>query len=231
MQAHAISDRNEDTPSIPEFSPMTRSLAQVISYITHPLFLPLLVTFLILNSIPEYMVTFKSLSKRFAFDSLYFRVGITCIGFPALVLFLTRALNLVSSVYMKTQRDRIIPYSAMMIFYFWAFYTFQQEGLAPRFYTAFFLGAFLSISIAFVSNVFIKTSMHTVGWGGVIGFLLSLMWGMHMNVSIPLVITFFVAALVATARMVLGAHTPREIYAGFLIGILCQLISCWILVK
>ncbi|MBS0025766.1 hypothetical protein ACTJJ0_09435 [Chitinophaga sp. 22321] len=231
MQEQAVLDRNGNFHDRPEFSPAMRSLAQAISYLTHPLFIPLLVTFLVLESIPEYMVAFKVQSKRFAFDMLYFRVAIISIGFPVLTLLLAKTLKFVSSIYMKTQRDRIIPYVAMITYYFWAFYTFQQEGAAPKFYTAFFLGIFLSISISFVSNNFIKTSMHTVGWGGVIGFLFSLMWGMHMNVTTPLVITIFIAAIVATARMVLEAHTPREIYIGFFIGIISQLAACWILVK
>jgi hypothetical protein len=231
MQEQAVLNRDGHLHIQPEFSPVMRSIAQVISYLTHPLFIPVSVTFLVLESIPEYMVAFKLQSKRFAFDMLYMRVVIISVGFPLLSVFLAKALGFISSIYMKTQRDRIIPYVAMITYYFWAFYTFFQEGRAPKFYTAFFLGVFLSISISFVSNNFIKTSMHTVGWGGVIGFLLSLMWGMHMNVSVPLIITFFVAGIVATARLILHAHTPREIYVGFLIGILSQLIACWILVK
>ncbi len=67
--------------------------------------------------------------------------------------------------------------------------------------------------------------MHTMGWGGVIGLLLALMWGMDMNVTIPLVITLFIAGVVGTARMVLAAHSPAEIYAGFIVGILSQLLA------
>lgn len=231
MQENAVLNRFSELDEKPEFSPALKSLAQVISYLTHPLFIPLLVTFLILQSIPEYMVAFKVQSKRFAFDMLYFRVAIISIGFPLLTILLLKALNITQSIYLQSQKERIIPYVAMLTYYFWAFYAFQQEGRAPRFYTAFFLGIFLSISISFISNIFVKTSMHTVGWGGVIGFLLSLMWGMHMNVSVPLVITFFVAAVVATSRMIVKAHDPREIYLGFLIGIVSQLVACWILVK
>lgn len=231
MQEQAVLDRNGNLHLEPEFPGALKTTALAISYLTHPLFIPLLVTFLVLESIPEYMVAFKPLSKRFAYDMLYFRVAIISIGFPMLTLLLAKSLKFVSSIHMKTQRDRIIPYVAMITYYFWAFYTFQQEGRAPKFYTAFFLGVFLSVSIAFVTNNFIKTSMHTVGWGGVIGFLCSLMWGMHMNVSVPLVITFFVAGIAATARLILSAHQPREIYIGFLIGIVSQLAACWILVK
>ncbi|MBP1651552.1 MAG: hypothetical protein H6Q26_1709, partial [Bacteroidetes bacterium] len=32
-------------------------------------------------------------------------------------------------------------------------------------------------------------------------------------------------AIVATARLILNAHEPVEIYAGFLVGILAQLIA------
>ncbi|CAL1521007.1 hypothetical protein [Chitinophaga sp. MM2321] len=230
MQEQVVLDRDGHLHMEPDFPPAVRSLAQVISYVTHPLFIPTLVTFLVLQSIPEYMVAFKPLSKQFAFDMLYFRVVIISLFFPLLTVLLAKALGFISSIYMKTQRDRIIPYVAIIIYYFWAFYTFLQEGRAPKFYSAFFLGMFLAISLSFVTNSFLKTSMHTVGWGGVIGFLLSLMWGMHMNVSVPLIITFFIAGVVATARMVLKAHTPAEVYLGFIIGIICQLAACWILV-
>ncbi|NIG52320.1 hypothetical protein [Chitinophaga sp. Cy-1792] len=214
----------------PEFSKGAKLLAQVVSYITHPLFIPLLVTFLLLQSLPEYFVAFKQESRKFPYDLLYFRVGLISLLFPLLTVVLAKTLGFISSIYLNTQRDRIIPYVAIIIYYFWAFYTFLEEGRAPKFYSAFFLGMFLAISISFVTNSFWKTSMHATGWGGVIGFLLSLMWGMHMNVAMPLVITFMVAGIVGTCRMILKAHTPAEIYLGFSIGIITQLASCWMLV-
>ncbi|SHM35056.1 hypothetical protein SAMN05444266_107485 [Chitinophaga jiangningensis] len=230
MHQEAIPYHGSDHQPAPEFSPQARAFAQVVSYITHPLFIPTLVTFLVLQSLPEYFVAFKMSSKRFAFDMLYFRVIIISLFFPLLTVMLAKMLGFISSIYLNTQRDRIIPYVAIIIYYFWAFYTFLEEGAAPKFYTAFFLGMFLAISISFVTNSFWKTSMHATGWGGVIGFLLSLMWGMQMNVSLPLIITFFVAGIVGTCRMMLKAHTPAEIYIGFSIGILTQLASCWMLV-
>lgn len=230
MHQEAIPYHEGNHQPAPEFSPQARAVAQVVSYITHPLFIPTLVTFLVLQSLPEYFVAFKMSSKRFAFDMLYFRVVIISLFFPLLTVMLAKMLGFISSIHLNTQRDRIIPYVAIIIYYFWAFYTFLEEGAAPRFYTAFFLGMFLAISISFVTNSFWKTSMHATGWGGVIGFLLSLMWGMHMNVSLPLIITFFVAGIVGTCRMILKAHTPGEIYIGFSIGIITQLASCWMLV-
>jgi membrane-associated phospholipid phosphatase len=64
-----------------------------------------------------------------------------------------------------------------------------------------------------------------VGWGGVLGFLLMLMTGMQMNISQPLVAVFLLSGIVGTSRLILGAHTPGEIYAGLTVGILSQAIA------
>ncbi|MET6999101.1 hypothetical protein [Chitinophaga defluvii] len=225
MQEQAVLNKDGALEMEPRFSPGMRAIAQVISYVMHPLFIPTVITILLVYALPEYFVTFKQFSKKFPYDMLYFRVISISIFFPLLTVLLSKALGFVSSIYLKTQRDRIIPYVAIIIFYFWAFYTFLREGVAPPFFNAFFLGIFIAIIIAFVSNNFVKISMHTVGWGGVIGLLLALMWGMDINVTFPLVITFFAAGLVAVARLVLAAHTPAEVYLGFIVGILAQLAA------
>lgn len=209
----------------PVFSPALRAVAQVISYLMHPLFIPTIVTILTVQALPEYFVNFKQSSLRFPYDILYFRVIMISIFFPLLTVLLAKALKFVDSIYLHSQRDRIIPYVASTIYYFWAFYSFKRQGVSPAFFNAFFLGIFLAIIISFIANMFVKISMHTTGWGGVLGFILALMWGMQMNVTIPLVITLFLAGMVATARMILSAHTPADIYAGFVVGIISQFIA------
>jgi hypothetical protein len=229
MDKQSALHAGESKPEWPVFPAPLRAVAQVISYIFHPLFIPAIITFFIVHVLPEYFITFKQYSVRFPYDKLYIRVISISLFFPLLTVLLTRALRFVDSFYLHTQRDRIIPYVATMIYYFWAFYTFLREGVAPSFFTAFFLGIFLAIIAAFICNIFIKISMHTLGWGGVIGFLLALMTGMHLNVAIMLVIVFFITGLVGTARLVLAAHSPAEIYVGLLVGLLSQLLAYSIL--
>lgn len=204
------------------FSPGLRATAQVLSYLLHPLFIPLLITLSLVTALPEYFVSFKQLSSRFPYDVLYIRVAVGSLLFPLLAVVLTRMLGFVNTIHLNGQRERIIPYVATIIFYFWAFYTFKRQGVSPDFFNAFLLGIFLAVVLSFVANNFIKISMHTVGWGGVLGFLMALMWGMGINVSIPLAVAILLSGLAATSRLVLDAHTPAEIYAGLFAGILCQ---------
>ena len=211
------------------FSPALRAVANVFSYLLHPLFIPLLITLIAVTALPEYFVEFKQFSFRFAYDTLFIRVLVTCVLLPLLVVALAKALKFVDNVQLQDPRQRIIPYVGTIIFYFWAFYTFVREGRSPEFFNAFFLGIFIAIVISFIANNFIKISMHTVGWGGVIGFLLALMWGMGMNVSVPLAIAFLLAGIAGTARLVLNAHSTGEVYLGFFVGLLSQLIAYGIL--
>lgn len=218
----------EEQKATVTFSPALRAIANVFSYLLHPLFIPLLITFTAVTALPEYFAAFKQNSYRFSYDVLFIRVLVTCILFPLLVVVLARTLKFVDSVQLKDPRERIIPYVGTIIFYFWAFYTFIREGVSPDFFNAFFLGIFIAIIISFVANNFVKISMHTVGWGGVIGFLMAIMWGMGMNVSVPLALAFVLAGIAATARLVLNAHSTGEIYLGFFVGIVSQLIGYWI---
>jgi hypothetical protein len=226
MEQATIPTTEQHTPGeLPVFSPALRTLAKVISYVMHPLFIPLIVTYVLLQALPEYFVVFRHESIRFTYDLLYLRVVSICIFFPMLTVGLLYALKFVGSIELHTQKDRIIPYIACTIYYFWAFYAFKTQGVAPPFFNAFFLGVFIAVVAVMVANTYAKISMHTTGWGGVIGFLLMMMTGMHMDVTLPLVITFFLAGIVATARLILRAHTPAEIYAGFIIGILTQWLA------
>jgi len=43
--------------------------------------------------------------------------------------------------------------------------------------------------------------------------------------SLILMVVIVLAGLVGTARMLLGAHTPPELYGGYMVGFLTQFIA------
>ncbi|WP_341834119.1 hypothetical protein WJU16_13995 [Chitinophaga pollutisoli] len=54
------------------------------------------------------------------------------------------------------------------------------------------------------------------------------MGDMGMNVSLPLAGAVLLAGIAGTSRLVLDAHTPREVWSGFIVGILAQVGAYWI---
>ena len=57
-----------------------------------------------------------------------------------------------------------------------------------------------------------------IGNGGIAGLIAYIIYYLHVNLEIYLIIIVFIAGLTGTARISLNAHKPSEIYTGFLAG-------------
>ena len=97
------------------FSPVLRIGAQIISYVAHPLFIPIYMTWVLMFQHP--------INKLLLPPEIRVRilamVFINTVLFPALIVLLLKKLDFVKSIYMETTKERIIPLTAGIIFYFW----------------------------------------------------------------------------------------------------------------
>jgi membrane-associated phospholipid phosphatase len=69
--------------------------------------------------------------------------------------------------------------------------------------------------------------MHAMGIGGALAFVIitGFYYGVYLGTDITIIA--LLAGLVCTARLLLGHHNNLQIYAGLILGILCQLIGYW----
>jgi len=206
------------------FHPLLRAVAHVISVILHPIFVPLIGTWLIVVSHPFQFSGFTGKGMFGIYGSVVSNT-ILLTGFTVVIL---KQLHFIKSIRLRTQSDRIIPYIATMTFYFWAFMVFKHQPQVPKMMTAFMLGNFLAVVLAFLSNLVLKISMHALGMGGLIGLLCCFFGDAYFNVAFPLTVVILIAGVVCTARLILGEHSLREIYWGILFGVFAQLLAAWI---
>jgi hypothetical protein len=201
------------------FSPVTRVAAKIISYIFHPLFIPLYVGLFFIYEI-------RLFNDRTDWQQKIILVQffIYYTFFPLMTTLLSKALGFVQTVYLKTQRDRILPYIVCEIFYFWAWYVFRNLHF-PKEVVMFALGVFLGCSLGLIFNSYMKISMHTISLGVFCAFFLlaSTMSGASYGIYIS--IAFLIAGLTATARLIDSNHTQKEIYFGFFAGALAEVIA------
>lgn len=209
----------------PGYSPFLRGMAQVLSYVFHPLFVPLYGAWLLYRTHPFAFVGLDRSTKAQLFASL----AADMLVLPLITVLLLKKLGFISSIYLRESKDRIIPYVACMLFYFWAFYSFKLQPLIPLFFTRFFLGCFLAVALAFLGNIFMKVSMHALGMGGLIGLLLLMLRDPGLPMALPLCAALLVCGLVLSSRLVLNAHQSQELYLGFLLGLVAQLLALWFL--
>lgn len=200
-----------------------RVLGKVISYLFHPLFIPLYVSAYLIYIHPYSFAVFDAKQKALRLVSIF----VISAFFPAITVFLLWRLGFAQSIFLRTQKERIIPYVSSIIYFFWAFYVSKNLQGTPEIMTSFFLGIFLAASMAVMANNYYKISMHALAIGGAAMFMVLVGFFTHESVGLPIAVATIVAGIVCTARFLVSDHTPHEIYSGLTIGALCQLVACY----
>jgi membrane-associated phospholipid phosphatase len=60
--------------------------------------------------------------------------------------------------------------------------------------------------------------MHMVALGGLIALILYISFYLKVNLSFYLILAVLASGITGTARLLLNAHTPGEVYSGFILG-------------
>ena len=192
-----------------------------ISYIFHPLFIPVYVAAFAVYVHPLLFAGFRDEAKI----RLVATVFINLCFFPVIVVLLCWRLNFISSIKLNTQKERIIPLAATMIFYFWGWYVLRNFNTIPAFFKNFLLGCFITIIAAWLANIYYKISLHALGMGGLLGVAGLLVFTMPGGSGVYLAVAVLLAGMVSSARLFLSAHKAFEIYSGLVIGLLAQLLA------
>ena len=196
--------------------------AKIISVVFHPLFIPLYVAYYIVFVHDSYFAGFGDKARLW----ILIRISLNMIFFPAITVLLLKGVGFIDSVFLRNQRDRIIPYIAAGIFYFWMYLVFRNQPEIPKILTAFTFGAFLASSVALIANIYFKISMHAIGCGGMIGVMIVVLnTNPASPFTLPLMIAILITGLVCTARLIVSDHKQGDIYMGLFCGFLCQFVS------
>ncbi|WP_332919477.1 hypothetical protein [Persicobacter psychrovividus] len=127
--------------------------------------------------------------------------------------------KLVKALQMESKEERVMPFFFMTLFYGLTVYMLNSQwGLSGAFWLSIVMMAILLLLLSCIT-IFFKISAHSAGWGGLLGFIFTFQYitpavgGLH-----ALIFIFLCTGLAMTARLFLGAHSPKEIYSGWLLG-------------
>ncbi|GAA4449006.1 hypothetical protein GCM10023092_02460 [Rurimicrobium arvi] len=195
-----------------------RFLANALSVLLHPVFMPLYCCLLMYQVAPEY---FSGIPQKQLTGWLGMMV-INTIMFPLLLLALLKGLGFIKSILLKDVKERVIPLIGVMVFYFWP-YLVAKNVHAPEAARILLLGNFWGIIAVFMCTIFFKISMHTSGVGSALGFVLVLCILKASFLPLALALVSAAAILVFWARRSLGAHSWKELWIGFALGLSAQI--------
>ena len=193
-----------------------KKILPLFSYLFHPIFIPLLGTifYVLLDnsylSMPQYLL-------------LFLQIIIITFLLPIAFFYLLRTFGKIDNIMLSDISHRKIPLLLhIMLLTVLITKSITLERFPVLFF--FFLGGIISAALAF-TGLYLKTkaSIHMIGISALTIFIIGLSIKNEIN-TINLVTFFvFMNGLVASSRLVMKAHTNKELLIGFLCGILPQL--------
>ncbi|MFN8285151.1 MAG: hypothetical protein U0V74_00260 [Chitinophagales bacterium] len=203
-----------------------KALSKFVSYIFHPLLFPTYGAFFILLTNPNMFGYFGDDRVHGAWLILVFALTFV---FPAVWLFMMRRLEMIDSYQLESAKDRIVPFIATATFYLWATWMFKPSPnmkIPPNELIFYMLsGATISIFLGFFVNVFSKISLHSMGAGNFLGLMLPIIRLSTLDLRMVFIGCIVLGGLIGTARLLLKAHEPREVYVGYFAGFTGQFVA------
>lgn len=216
------------------------ALSHLVSIVFHPIFL-ISYFFVFLYTINPYIFAVQT-DKDLGIVIIY--VVIISIIFPAIPLVMMYFLGLSESIQLKERSERTIPLALTGIFYLWLYINMLNNSAIPMMYSSFLLGSTITLFGCFFINLFTKISLHAAGIGGFMTAVfiavnyfsyeyshISLLVTINLQIKSILfsILAIAIAGMVGTARLILGAHKSEDLYGGYLLGIISQIIAMRVL--
>lgn len=200
-----------------------KKILPFFSYLFHPIFIPLLGTifYVLLDShylsLPQYLI-------------LFLQIIIITILLPITFFFLLRTFGKIETVMLSDISHRKIPLLLQLILFAVLIEKSITIDRFPSLYF-FFVGGLLSTFFAFLLLFAkIKASIHLIGISSLTIFIIGL--SVHNQIYAVNLVAFFVImnGLVASSRLVMKAHSNKELAIGFLCGVIpqCALLYFWL---
>jgi hypothetical protein len=201
-----------------------RVVAKIISYIFHPVFVPLYLVCFMVYQHPWLFAGFSALDKT----RTVMMAALMFTFFPVVTVLLLKALKFITTFQLATQKDRIIPLVACGIWYFWIWYVWRNLPDYPAAAIQLALAIWLSASLGLMANIIMKVSLHAISMGVMLVFFFGLAFTQPLNFGIYLSVALLVAGAVCTARFIVSDHFPKEVYGGLAVGAVSMLVAGWL---
>jgi membrane-associated phospholipid phosphatase len=190
--------------------------AKFISYIFNPLLMPSLGIIIIFNS-GTYLSDLPFEAKRMIFLVIFTGTFVIPLCFLPFYYYF----KVIHEINMDKPSQRIIPIAITSFIYCLTFYVTRKIPVP------FFNQFIFAITLIVVFNTIIlfwwKISSHLIGIGGITGLVLGMLIRFDTDMTTYLILLILVSGLLGFSRLKLNFHSPSQVYAGYLVGLLVVL--------
>ncbi|MBX7181270.1 MAG: hypothetical protein K1X82_04080 [Bacteroidia bacterium] len=197
-----------------------RRMAQLLSIVFQPMFMPLLTAWMLFNSHTYIDFTSEPVVRKF----VYLTLLLTTVILPVMVFGYLFRKKIITTYHIDKREERKYAFVVTIFFMGLTYWIFSQTSLPSIFY-AMIIGGMISILISALITLLWKISIHMMGVGGLVGSVAGLSYLLKMDLSSMIYFSLFISGLTGFARLKLFAHTPAQVYWGFTLGIVVMFLT------
>ena len=202
-----------------------KKTAQLVSYLFHPILLPL-------QTVGLYFILQYYYFTPLELSIILSQVAIVTFFIPISIYYLMRSLRILkSSVMVSETKERIVPFAIniALLYTLKSLVLYNNSAYELKIY---FWGLLITYSLLLLGAIFKqKFSVHTALLTAGLTFIALLLFHQGIPSLILLIGCILVTGLTASARLYLRAHTSSEVFIGGLFGVLPQVICWWLLTQ
>ena len=191
-----------------------QQLAQLTSYISHPLLVPNFLLYLVIFFYNPTLFGGFEAGSRYAFLGICLFITF---GGPASYILFLYLKGEINDIYIKDRKKRKLPMILSCVCFAATAYQLEIQNF-PRVICDILWVSAIGVAISYIINLYWKISLHAMGISALCSIIYFLSSSSYYNYNSLFVICVVVAGLVGSARLILNAHSLNQVLAGFFIG-------------
>ena len=202
---------------------MMNHILKSISFIFHPIIMPLLGVLFYFSRTPRYIPEPIMHAKVFS-------ITILTLILPILIFFLLKTIKVAKNIYLETTQERILPLTINCAIIALVIYRVLPANEIEELYY-FFVGILCSTMACLILAILkFKASIHMIAAAGFFMFAVALSVHFKININGTIALMCIILGAIATSRLHLKAHNNAELLIGFFIGLIPQLfvLNYWV---
>jgi len=191
---------------------------KIITYLFHPLFIPLAGTLIYFMITPKYTPTEYQSGNVLP-------IFILTVIIPIISFLILKNVGVIHSIFQPDASERrYLLYIGISLLLMVVYKVIPNNFIIELHY--YFIGligaTFATIVLLFFN---FKSSVHLMGMGSLFMYLICLSVHFEINITIALSLFILATGLVATSRLYLQSHGRAALLVGFLLGMISQLLT------
>ena len=188
-------------------------LAKLLSRLLHPIFIPTITLAIISTKFLNIIILSNQL------NIIIIGTVIFTLLFPLLSILYLLFTKRIKSLQIEEKEERILPILFTIIWMLIGYYFLGNILEYAPVVNSIYLGMIATLGITLLITKYWKISLHMAAIGGCFGVFLNLQY-IYGGVINYVIFILILSGLLGYSRAILKAHNMRQIYSGFLLGVL-----------